>query len=148
MTIVLTSPAFADGGAIPARYSRDGDDVPPPLRWTGIPAGTAELALVVVDHDAPRGAFVHWIVAGLDPTLDGIDDGVATRKVEGVNSWGEVGYGGPQPPRGDPPHRYVFTLYALAEPSKFVNGARYVDFVDAIRGKELTEGHLVGLYAR
>lgn len=148
MTIVLTSPAFADGGAIPARYSRDGDDVPPPVRWTGIPAGTAELALVVVDHDAPRGAFVHWIVAGLDPTLDGIDDGVATRKVEGVNSWGEVGYGGPQPPRGDPPHRYVFTLYALAEPSKFVNGARYVDFVDAIRGKELTEGHLVGLYAR
>jgi len=148
VTIVLTSPAFADGGAIPARYSRDGDDVPPPVRWTGIPAGTAELALVVVDHDAPRGAFVHWIVAGLDPTLDGIDDGVATRKVEGVNSWGEVGYGGPQPPRGDPPHRYVFTLYALAEPSKFVNGARYVDFVDAIRGKELTEGHLVGLYAR
>jgi len=148
VTIVLTSPAFADGGVIPARYARDGDDVPPPLRWSGIPAGTAELALVLVDHDAPRGAFIHWIVAGLDPTLDGIEDGAATRKVEGVNSWGEIGYGGPQPPRGDPPHRYVFTLYALAEPSKLVEGARYVDFVDAIRGKELTEGRLVGRYAR
>lgn len=148
VTIVLSSPAFADGGAIPARYSRDGADVPPPLRWSGIPAGTAELALVLVDPDAPRGTFVHWIVAGLDPTLDGIEDGAPTHKVEGMNSWGEIGYGGPQPPPDDPPHRYVFTLYALAEPSKLVRGARYVDFVDAIRGKELTEGRLVGLFAR
>ncbi|HEX7097014.1 MAG TPA: YbhB/YbcL family Raf kinase inhibitor-like protein [Acidimicrobiales bacterium] len=148
MTIKLTSPAFHDGGGIPARYARDGADVPPPLRWSGIPAGTVELALVLVDPDAPSGMFVHWIVAGLDPTLPGLDDGARVPKVEGRNSWGEIGYGGPQPPPHDPPHRYVFTLYALAEPSGFRHGASHVEFVDAIRGKELTSGQLVGRYAR
>jgi Raf kinase inhibitor-like YbhB/YbcL family protein len=144
----LTSPVFDDGATIPARYARDGADVPPPLRWSGVPAGTAELALEVRDPDAPRGTFVHWIVAGLDPGIDGIDDGRLPARVEGRNGWGDVGYGGPQPPPGDPPHRYVFTLFALAEPSGLASGASHVEFVDAIRGKELTEAELVGRYAR
>jgi Raf kinase inhibitor-like YbhB/YbcL family protein len=147
VTIELSSPAFQDGAAIPAQYSRDGADVPPPLRWTGVPAGTAELALEVMDPDAPRGPFVHWLVAGIDPAATDLDAASASR-VEGRNGWGEVGYGGPQPPPRDPPHRYVFTLYALAEPSGFVKGADHMEFVDSIRGKELTEGRLTGRYAR
>lgn len=147
MTIELTSSAFSDGGAIPAHYSRDGADVPPPLRWTGIPAGTAELALEMLDPDAPNGTFVHWLVAGIDPSSTALD-GAHGRVVEGTNGWHEVGYGGPRPPDGDPPHRYVFTLYALAEPSQFPAGGGHLEFVDAIRGKELTEGRLVGVYSR
>jgi hypothetical protein len=148
VTIELSSPAFDDGGTIPARYARDGADVPPPLRWSGVPAGTAELALEITDPDAPSGGFIHWIVAGLNPALDGLDDGRLPPRIEGRNGWGEIGYGGPQPPMRDPPHRYVFTLYALAEPSGLREGAGHVDFVDALRGKELTEGQLIGRYAR
>jgi Raf kinase inhibitor-like YbhB/YbcL family protein len=146
VTIELTSPAFHDGGAIPAVHSRDGSDVPPPLRWTGVPAGTAELALEVIDPDAPRGPFVHWLVAGIDPGSTGLEASAA--KVEGTNGWGEIGYGGPQPPKDDPPHRYVFTLYALAEPSNFRPGDGHLEFVDAIRGKDLTEARITGLFSR
>jgi Raf kinase inhibitor-like YbhB/YbcL family protein len=145
VAIELTSPAFSDGETIPARYSRDGLNEPPPLEWTGVPAGTAELAVVVLDPDAPRGTFVHWIVAGLDPALPGIGEG-PTPAVEGRNGWGEVGYGGPKPPPGDRPHRYIFTLYALAEPTGFVSGAPHVELLDAMRGKELTEATLVGYF--
>jgi Raf kinase inhibitor-like YbhB/YbcL family protein len=147
VTIELTSAAFRDGGAIPAQYAREGSDVPPPLRWSGIPAGTAELALELIDPDAPNGPFVHWLVAGLEPSSTGID-ATSAAFVEGRNGWGEIGYGGPRPPEGDDAHRYVFTLYALAEPSGFVKGADHMDFVDAIRGKELTSVRLTGRFAR
>jgi hypothetical protein len=91
MAMELHSPAFADGARIPDRHSRDGGNVPPPLRWTGVPQGTAELALEVTDPDAPSGSFVHWIVAGLDPALDGWDG--AGPCTQGRNGWGQVGYG-------------------------------------------------------
>jgi phosphatidylethanolamine-binding protein (PEBP) family uncharacterized protein len=90
---------------------------------------------------------VHWIAAGIDPTAVGIDGRGPAGIVEGRNGWGDRGYGGPQPPKGDPPHRYVFTLYALAEPSGFAGGS-HVEFVDALRHKELTEARLTGRFAR
>jgi hypothetical protein len=74
MAMELCSPVFADGERIPDRFARDGANVPPPLRWTGVAQGTAELAIEVTDPDAPKGTFVHWIVAGLDPALEGWDD--------------------------------------------------------------------------
>jgi Raf kinase inhibitor-like YbhB/YbcL family protein len=146
--VELRSPAFVDGALIPARYGRDGDDCPPPLEWSSVPVGTAELAIEVLDPDAPSGTFVHWIAAGIDPTATGIDGGTAPGMIEGRNGWGEVGYGGPRPPKGDPAHRYVFTLYALAEPSGFEAGGGHVEFVDALRHKELTQATLTGRFAR
>jgi Raf kinase inhibitor-like YbhB/YbcL family protein len=144
----LHSPAFRDGEAIPTTYSRDGEDRPPPLEWSGVPVGTTELAIEVVDPDAPSGSFVHWIAAGIDPTLVGLDGASGAACVEGRNGWGELGYGGPQPPKNVPAHRYVFTLYALAEPSGFAAGGSHVEFVDALRGKELTETRLTGRFGR
>jgi Raf kinase inhibitor-like YbhB/YbcL family protein len=146
--VELHSPAFEDGEPIPARYGREGDDRPPPLAWSGVPVGTAELAIEVLDPDAPNGTFVHWIAAGIDPAAVGCDGAGPPGTVEGRNGWGDLGYGGPRPPKGDPAHRYVFTLYALAEPSGFAEGGSHVEFVDALRHKELTEAKLTGRFAR
>jgi Raf kinase inhibitor-like YbhB/YbcL family protein len=111
----LTSSAFADGDAIPREFSCDGANVSPPLAWTGVPAGTAALVLVVDDPDA-RG-FVHWIVldlAGHDETLPKGVAPTAASPQQGRNDFGKVGWGGPCPPSGT--HHYRFTLTALGAP--------------------------------
>jgi Raf kinase inhibitor-like YbhB/YbcL family protein len=146
--IHVSSRAFEDGGTIPERCSRLGGNVSPPLSWSDVPVGTTELALVVQDPDAPSGTFTHWIVAGLTPDLAGLEEGhVPDGAVEGVNDFGEQGYGGPQPPAGDRPHRYVFTLVALEAESGLALGASIENFHAAVRGKELARGQLTGHYA-
>lgn len=111
----LTSPAFADGDPIPREHSCRGEDVSPPLAWTGVPAGTAALVLLVDDPDGRD--WVHWSVLDL-PGADGeLPRGVppaADPPQQGRNDFGRVGYGGPCPPSGT--HHYRFTLYALAAP--------------------------------
>lgn len=149
MSIQLTSPAFDDGGTIPERHVRLGGNVSPPLAWSGVPAGTIELALLVQDPDAPSGTFTHWVVARLAPDLEALEEGqLPDGAVEGSNDFGEEGYGGPQPPPGDPPHRYIFTLLALGEESGLAGGASAQDLHDAVQGKELAQGRLVGRYGR
>src|SRR5688500_9604739 len=111
--IQLSSPAFADGETIPDRFTCDGDDISPPLEWSGIPDDAAELALLVEDPDAPGGTFVHWVLFGLDPKISGLAEGsVPPEAKNGLTSFGKTRYGGPCPPSGDPPHRYVFFLTA------------------------------------
>ena len=108
-------------------YTCDGDNVSPPLAWGSIPTGTVELALTDVDPDANN--FVHWVMAGIDPSVQAIDAGaVPDGVVQGKNSTGSVGWTGPCPPKG-PPHHYVFTLYALTAPSGLTDG---VDGNDAM----------------
>ena len=113
--LTLTSPAFAEGGAIPAEYACQGADVSPQLTWSGAPAGTAALVLVVDDPDA--GDFTHWLVLDLDPSPGGLPRDVsptAPSPQQGRNDFGRVGWGGPCPPSGT--HHYRFTLSALASP--------------------------------
>ncbi|HEX2028478.1 MAG TPA: YbhB/YbcL family Raf kinase inhibitor-like protein, partial [Nitriliruptorales bacterium] len=74
-SIDLTSPAFEDGDAVPPRHTCDGEDVAPPLRWSGVPDGAATLALVLDDPDAPGGRFVHWLLAGLPTASAGLGGG-------------------------------------------------------------------------
>jgi Raf kinase inhibitor-like YbhB/YbcL family protein len=119
MALSLSSPAFDDGAEIPRRYTCEGDDVSPPLTWTGVPEGTRSLVLIVDDPDAPdpgapRMTWVHWVVYNLPSTTTGLDeacaslpDGAAT----GLNDWKKAAYGGPCPPIGR--HRYFHKLYAL-----------------------------------
>jgi Raf kinase inhibitor-like YbhB/YbcL family protein len=112
---VLTSPAFAEGGAIPPEYSCNGANVSPELDWRDAPARTAALVLVVTDPDA--GGFVHWLVLdvpGTDGALPGGLSPSADSPQQGRNGFGRVGWGGPCPPSGS--HRYRFTLTALAAP--------------------------------
>lgn len=118
--IAITSTAFADGEPIPVEYTCDGDEISPPLTFTGVPADTAELAVVVRDPDAD--GFVHWVIAGIPADAGGIDEGAPPAEaVEADNGFDELGWAGPCPPEGD--HTYEFTVYALGEPSGLEDGA-------------------------
>ena len=110
----IRSSAFAEGDTVPVRFTCDGDDVSPPLDWSGVPEGTAELRLTLTDPDAPGGTFTHWSVAGIDPSSSGVGEGsLPAGGTEQRNDFGSAAYGGPCPPRGRGPHRYVFTIDAL-----------------------------------
>jgi Raf kinase inhibitor-like YbhB/YbcL family protein len=145
----LTSPAFAPGAMIPTGFTCDGQDVPPPLRWSGLPAATVELALTVEDPDASRRGFVHWVAWGIDPTSSGLPEGVVPAGVhEGRNGAGRDSYLGPCPPAGSDAHRYRFTLYALRQPLRLTLGATIGQLRSAIHGQVLARAQLVGRYAR
>jgi Raf kinase inhibitor-like YbhB/YbcL family protein len=118
MTFVLESPAFRHGETIPEKYSRTGQNVSPPLVWSGAPEGTRSFVLVVEDPDAPSGTFRHWGVYDIDGTRDRLPEGTtAGAKTEslghGVNDFGNAHYDGPQPPKGHGVHHYDFRLAAL-----------------------------------
>jgi Raf kinase inhibitor-like YbhB/YbcL family protein len=149
MTITLRSPAFADGDTVPRLNTCDGDDVSPPLAWSGVPAAAAELAVIVEDPDAPGGTFVHWVLWGLDPGLSGLAQGdLPAEAREGRNDFGRAGWGGPCPPKGSDPHRYVFTLLALSDPLALDAGASADRVKRAAEGKVVAEGRLTGRYGR
>jgi Raf kinase inhibitor-like YbhB/YbcL family protein len=120
--IVLESPAFEEGTPIPAAFTCDGEDVSPPLRWSGVPEEAASLTLTLYDPEAPGGGFLHWHVTGIDPVTRAVARGEAPPGEEQTNGFGETGYGGPCPPEGDPPHNYRFILEALG-PDGTVIGA-------------------------
>jgi Raf kinase inhibitor-like YbhB/YbcL family protein len=151
--IDLTSPAFREGEAIPRQFTADGKDVSPPLRWGEPPPGTASLALVCEDPDAPRGLWVHWVIFHLPASARELLEGVPAADVlpegakQGKNDFGNLGYGGPSPPRGKP-HRYYFKLYALDAQLDLPAGATRDEFLAAMRGHVLAEGQLMGRYGR
>ncbi|WP_433231713.1 YbhB/YbcL family Raf kinase inhibitor-like protein [Actinomadura formosensis] len=147
--MTLGSPEFADDGPIPAAHSRRAGDASPALRWSGVPAAAVELALTCEDPDAPGGTFVHWMLAGIPRDLDGLATRVEDPRIaRGRNDFGDLGYGGPHPPPGDAPHRYVFTLYALRPPSGLTSGFTSADMRAALKGKVLATATLTGTYAR
>jgi Raf kinase inhibitor-like YbhB/YbcL family protein len=143
--ITLSSPAFAAGGTIPKQFACP-RNTSPPLRWTGVPAGTRELTLRMIDVDAPGGQFVHWMLAGISPTTRSIapGDAIPAGAVAGRNDFGNVGYGGPCPPPGNT-HRYVITLAALRAPSGLQPGFS----LGALRSlRVFAAGELTGSYRR
>ncbi len=146
MQMSLTSPAFNDGEAIPTQYSCDGDDLSPDLDWFGIPEGTISLALIMDDPDAPVGTWIHWVLYNLPADMPGLRAGISGAGVDGTNSWGTTGYGGPCPPGGT--HRYFFKLYALDLMLDLDAGASKSDLLDAIEGHVLGQAELMGTYAR
>ncbi len=112
-SMAVSSPAFAAGGVMPRRFTCAGEDVSPPLAWSGVPAGTVEVAVVVDDPDAPGGIFVQWVVAGIDPAATGLAAGALPPGArQGRNSAGRAAWSGPCPPAGSS-HHYRFTVYAL-----------------------------------
>ena len=147
--ITLTSRAFADGGTIPKRYSCDGDEVSPPLAWTGVPDDARELALLVEDPDAPGGTFVHWALFNVPAETRGLaEDDVPANARQGKNSAGKAAYAGPCPPEGDAPHHYVFTLYALKSGLDLADGAAAGDVRAAVAKAALARGQLIGRFGR
>jgi Raf kinase inhibitor-like YbhB/YbcL family protein len=147
--IELTSSAFADGQPIPTRFTCDGGNVSPPLAWKGVPAGARELALLVEDPDAPGGTYVHWLLYGVKPETSSLSPGqVPAGARQGKTSAGETKYGGPCPPKGDAPHHYEFTLYALSKPSGLPAGASPDEVTTAVGKAALARGRLTGRYGR
>ena len=150
--IRLESPAFEDGGGLPARFTCDGDGVSPPLRWREVSPRARDLALLVEDPDASGGTFVHWTVWKL-PFAEGgqgrvLEGNVAPEMDEGQNDFGERGWGPACPPEGDPPHRYVFSLYALDRLIDLGDGASADDVRAAIDADAFAEGRLEAVYSR
>jgi Raf kinase inhibitor-like YbhB/YbcL family protein len=110
----LSSPSFADGGEIPARFTCGGEGLSPALTWTGTPLEASSLALVV--RDLTAGAYVHWVVTGIDPFVQGVGEGgLPENAVEGSNSAGTAGWTPPCPPAGTGAHSYEFALLALID---------------------------------
>lgn len=145
----VTSPAFAPGALIPTGFTCDAEDVPPPLRWSGVPAGAVELALLVEDLDTGRRPFVQWVAWGIDPAAGGLPEGVVPADVhEGRNSTGRDGYLGPCPPAGSIAHRYRFTLEALRRPLGLAPGVTAATLLTAVRRTVLARAQLVGRYER
>ena len=154
MTLTVSSPALPANGAIPRRYTCDGDDISPPLEWQGSPAGTQSLVLIVDDPDAPDPAapkmtWVHWVLYNLPPDCDQLEEGVKTLPAgtrDGTNDWRRSGYGGPCPPVGR--HRYFHKLYALDTVLPDLGAATKAELEQAMAGHVLAQAELIGSYQR
>jgi Raf kinase inhibitor-like YbhB/YbcL family protein len=151
--IQLTSPAFVYGNRVPDVYTCEGDDVSPPLHWTGCPVDARSLALVCDDPDAPRGTWVHWVLFNLPREAVELAEGVPTVPElpsgarQGRNDSGRIGYMGPCPPPGKP-HRYFFRLYALDILLSLQPGITKPELEAAIDQHILGQGTLMGTYQR
>ncbi len=147
--IELRSPDFEDHATIPARHGRDDGNVSPSLEWVGVPNDTFQLLLMCEDPDAPGGSFLHWLVTGIDPHTGGVPEhSTPTAGREWTNGFGEIGWGGPAPPPGDGPHRYVFTVYALSTAVHPADSSNVASIYGAADDAMLERGTLVGLFQR
>jgi Raf kinase inhibitor-like YbhB/YbcL family protein len=143
----LTSSAFENGREIPRRHSCEGEDLSPPLSWSGAPEGTRSLALIMDDPDAPGGTFTHWLAWAIEPASGGLEEGEAA-PVEGRNDFGTTGHRGPCPPPGHGQHRYFFRLQALDMLLELPSGAGRPDLERALDGHVLGAAELMGRYER
>jgi Raf kinase inhibitor-like YbhB/YbcL family protein len=148
----LTSTAFANNGTIPKRYTCDGSNVSPPLRWTRPPRGAKGMALEVTDTDAADNTtawyFIHWTGWGFAPRAGSLAEGKSP-PAYGLNSFGRLGYAGPCPPPGQKPHHYVFALYALRVVPHLARGATWTVFYGTlIRKHVVAVTYLTGIYGR
>ena len=156
MPLTLTSTAFEDQGAIPRRYTCEGDDVSPALAWSDAPDGTQSFVLIVddpdaPDPDAPKMTWVHWVLYNIPATADGLAEAVAPAALpsgtgEGSNDWKRTGYGGPCPPIGR--HRYFHKLYALDVVLPDLGAPTKAELEPAMEGHVLARVELVGTYQK
>ena len=156
MSLSLSSAAFEHESPIPKKYTCDGEDVSPPVVWSGIPDGARSLALIVDDPDAPDPAapkmtWVHWVLYNLPVDCDGLAEAVEDTQLpsrcrNGKNDWDRTGYGGPCPPIGC--HRYFFKLYALDAELADLGQPTKPKLEHAMEGHVLDEAVLMGTYSR
>jgi Raf kinase inhibitor-like YbhB/YbcL family protein len=156
MAFVLSSPAFDHDSEIPKRYTCEGADISPPLRWSGAPQGTRSFALIVSDPDAPdprapKMTWVHWVVVDIPgDALELVEDtagrGLPQGAYHGLNDWKRAAYGGPCPPIGR--HRYVFRLYALSTSLPDLRKPTAAKVLTAMKGHVIAQAQLVGTYQK
>jgi Raf kinase inhibitor-like YbhB/YbcL family protein len=153
----IISSAFKDQEKIPIQYvmpGAGGKNISVPISWKNIPSGTRSFALSMVDPHPVAQNWVHWLVINMPPNISSLDEGASRKKmpsgsVELKNSFGDIGYGGPQPPKGTGDHPYVFTLYALSvEKLDLGLNTSLPAFKKALEGKILDSAMLTGKYGR
>ena len=152
----VTSPDFENQGAIPKKFTCDGEDISPALAWSNVPEGTKSFALIVDDPDAPdpaspRMTWVHWVMYNIPATVSSLPEGVVAKDLpkgtlQGLNDWKKTGYGGPCPPIGK--HRYFHKLYALDIVLPDLKQPTKAKLEKAMEGHVLSKTELVGLYER
>jgi Raf kinase inhibitor-like YbhB/YbcL family protein len=151
----ITSSVFKNG-EIPRKYTCDGSNVSPPLAWSGAPAATKSLVLIVTDPDAPDPkapltTWVHWVLYDIPANVTGLREAVSGKTLpkgtrEGVTDWGTPPYGGPCPPRGR--HRYVHTLYALDTTLGDLGSPTRAKLLTAMEGHVIQTAQVIGLYEK
>jgi Raf kinase inhibitor-like YbhB/YbcL family protein len=147
---VRVESVFEDGDEMPIEFTCDGDDVSPPITWTAV-TGAEEYALIFTDLDAPGGTYVHWVVFGIPGSVHELERGkLPDGAIEGENSFGDTGYGGPCPPPGEDPHQYDLIVYALdrAVAADLEPGASAQEVLDAITPAVSAQGTLTAAYSR
>ena len=159
MKLEVTSTAFGQGEEIPRKYTGEGEDLSPPLSWSGVPEAAREIAVLCDDPDAPTPEpWVHWLIYGIPAGTGGLPEGISNEPrlnnppgaLQGKNSWPSgvtIGYRGPMPPPGGP-HRYYFKVYALDAPLGLEPGVDKQALLRALEGHVLAEGELMGRYER
>ncbi len=153
MALTITSPAFKPSEVIPTKYTRDGENVSPPLEWHDAPPETKSFLILVENPDAPSGTFRHWAMYNIPASEVGLQEGASAQGSggagEGVNGFGNARYDGPQPPKGHGPHHYHFRLAALDVPRlDVVASARAEDIWAKAQPHSIAEAELVGIYER
>lgn len=154
MVLKLSSTAFSQGGEIPSRYTCEGQDVSPPLAWTGVPPNAKSLVLIVDDPDAPDPAapertWVHWVLYNIPPNPGSLGEGaqkLPQGTLEGLNDWKRSGYGGPCPPIGR--HRYFLKLYALDTVLPNLGKASKARLEGAMKAHVIAHAELLGTYQK
>ncbi len=150
----IDTTAFQNNDFIPAKYTCDGENVSPPLIFEDVPSEAGSFAVLVEDPDAPSGIFTHWIIYDIPTILEGLPEDVPPAPSleygikQGINSFGSIGYKGPCPPMG-PPHRYIFTLFALSVKELGIGSeAPKPEFIRAIENQVIDQAEIIGLYSR
>lgn len=141
--------SFGFGERCPDRITKEHDDVSPELRWSGVPEGTKQVAVICHDPDAPLPyGFTHWVVYGIPADVDRIEEGGGAKFTEGTNDFGEEGYGGPLPPEGHGPHHYYFWVYALDSEIDAGPGLSRAELLSRIEDHIIEQNRVVGTYSR
>lgn len=156
--LTVSSPAFADGQPMPVRFTQDGANLSPPLRWEGLPPQTQSTVLLVEDADIPLlRPFVHLIVHSIPPDKTEFSEGEISLRVTGTmpggwacgrNAVGRPGWMAPSPPPGHGPHRYAFQFFALGARPRFAYPPGRSMLLRTIRPHLIAQGRLIGTYER
>jgi len=148
----VSSPAFGGDGPIPKKHTGEGEDVSPALAIAHFPAGTRTFAVICHDPDAPlvkpgTYGFVHWVLYGIPAAITELAEGIGDY-VQGVNDFGNSGYGGPMPPNGHGTHHYFFWVLALDTTPDLPAGLSMWELLERIEPHVIGMNRLVGTYSR
>jgi Raf kinase inhibitor-like YbhB/YbcL family protein len=141
----LHSASFDNGGKIAGKYGKKSENISPQLSWSDLPSGTRSLAIAMVDLNPVARGYVHWVVAGVAPSVTSLDEGAAVTGMPAGSRELEP-YAGPFPPSGT--HEYEFTLYALDTEPSLPAKATLAQFLEAAESNILATARLTGTFTK